>query len=167
MDQIIYWRLKQMTYKCNIEHEPEGHRHGFCTKSRSVKQYTQISWKSFKLSWRYGMNTKARLKSFTLMHELDLELAGSEMGSAHRLDEVNIWQKFHDNHLSRLWDMEQTRFGTDRYPVQKQYISPVYRERHNYPWQWQDNEHPDYNKINYRSISTLRFLSSELKFNQA
>ena len=45
---------------------------------------------------------------------LTLNLYGRNMGSAHRLHEVNIWHKFHENPSSRFGDMERTRFWTDR-----------------------------------------------------
>ena len=75
---------------------------------------------------------------------LTLNRYGRNMGSAHRLHEVNIWHKFHENPSSRFGDMERTRFygqtdrQTDRQSDRqtdirhKNNISPLYyRGRHN------------------------------------
>ena len=63
---------------------------------------------------------------------------GQNMGSAHHLHEVNIWQKFHENPSSRFEDIKLTRFygHMDRQTDiqhKNNIISPVYRGRHNDP----------------------------------
>ena len=76
---------------------------------------------------------------------LTLTRDGRDMGSAHCLDEVNIWPKFHESPLSRLGDMSrhdfrQTDRRTDRRSdgqtdtKDKNNISPLYTGRDIIPW---------------------------------
>ena len=73
-------RLKPMTFKPDLDLQPVWSAHGFCTLPPWGEHVTQVSWKSLKPFWRYGADTKNRLKPMTFKPDLDIE----PVWSAHR-----------------------------------------------------------------------------------
>ena len=47
-----------LTFKRDLDLDSRWSRHGLCTLPWWGEHVTQVSWKSFKVSWRYGADTK-------------------------------------------------------------------------------------------------------------
>ncbi len=81
-----------------------------CTVSQLGEHLTKVSWNSIQWFWNYGRDTHCMTLTFDPTPVIwTLSQHSWNKGSAHCLNEVNIWPKFHEIQSSSLEVIEQIR----------------------------------------------------------